>query len=227
MSEGFVTLTALDGKRLGDGEVSQVTTGADRVISRLSLHLQDGSLHDETVVFSQKRVFKLVSYQLVQRGASFPEAVDVSLDMETGTYTLRKHNLNDDSSVATGHVDLPSDTYNGMTVTLLKNLDPNATVRVHMLDFLPKPKLYGVEVTPIEKETAHAGKLSRDAIHYALKPELGWFMKTLASLLGKLPPEYHFWLVKGKVPAFGRFEGPLYPNGPIWRIEQANLKLRK
>ena len=27
------------------------------------------------------------------------------------------------------------------------------------------------------------------------------------------------WIVTGDVPAFVGFEGPLYPTGPVWRIE--------
>ncbi len=227
ISEGFVTLTSLDGKKLGDGEVSQIAAGADRIVSRLSIKLKDGSLHDETVVFSQKRRFKLLSYKLLQRGASFPEALDVSLDTGTGAYTLRRTPPDGAQTTDTGRLDLPPDTYNGMTVTLLKNLDPNASVTVHMVNFLPKPKVYAVELKPVEKESLRAGGVSRDAIHYTLSPQLGWFLQTLGSFLGKLPPDYHFWLVKGKVPAFVRFEGPLYTNGPLWRIEQANPTLKK
>lgn len=226
VAEGFVTVSSLDGKKLGEGEVTQLAADIDRWASRLSLRFKDGSLHDERVVFSQKGQFKLVRYTLVQHGPSFAEPVDVSLDMETNTYTLRRDGPGDEKTVLNGHLDLPSDTYNGMTVTLLKNLEQNASVTVHMLDFLPEPKLYAVDLIPMEKDSVRVGGLSRDAVHYILKPKLGWFMQNLASLLGKLPPPYHFWLLKGKVPAFVRFEGPLYTNGPTWRIEQASPKLR-
>ncbi len=64
VAEGFVTVSSLDGKKLGEGEVTQVAAGIDRVASRLSLRFKDGSMHDERVVFSQKGQFKLVSYKL-------------------------------------------------------------------------------------------------------------------------------------------------------------------
>ena len=227
VSQGFVTLSSLDGKKLGEGELSQVATGVNRIVSHLSIRLKDGSLHDENVVFSQNRQFKLVSYKLVQYGPAFPEPVEVSLDMETGMYTLRRNPPGKDRTVLTGHLDLPSDTYNGMTVMLLKNLDQNASVTIHMLEFLPEPKLYAVDLIPIEKDSLRAGGLSRDAVHYILKPKLGWFVQNLASLLGKLPPDYDFWLLKGKAPAFVRFEGPLYKDGPPWRIEPASPTLNK
>jgi hypothetical protein len=73
VAEGFVTVSSLDGKKLGEGEVTQLAAGLDRVAGRLSLRFIDGSLHDERVVFSQKGQFKLVNYTLVQQGPSFNE----------------------------------------------------------------------------------------------------------------------------------------------------------
>ncbi len=72
VSEGFVTLKTLDGKKLADGELSQVTTGADRLASRLTFRFSDGSLYDETVTYSQKKHLTMLSYQLTQRGPASP-----------------------------------------------------------------------------------------------------------------------------------------------------------
>ena len=83
VSEGFVTLKTLDGKKLADGELSQATTGADRLASRLTFRFADGSLYDEIVTFSQKKHFTLLSYQLTQRGPAFPESLTISLNGET------------------------------------------------------------------------------------------------------------------------------------------------
>ncbi len=41
---------------------------------------KDGSLHDETVVFTQDRVFTLQSYHLIQRGPAFTEDTEISLE---------------------------------------------------------------------------------------------------------------------------------------------------
>jgi hypothetical protein len=38
-----------------------------------------------------------------------------------------------------------------------------------------------------------------------------------AQLKGQTPPDSHLWIVTDEVPAFVRFEGPLY-SGPVWRI---------
>jgi hypothetical protein len=43
----------------------------------------------------------------------------------------------------------------------------------------------------------------------------------LASVIGKEPPDLHYWLVGGEIPAFVGFEGAMYLNGPIWRLELA------
>jgi len=48
---------------------------------------------------------------------------------------------------------------------------------------------------------------------------LGIWLKFFASLLGRMPPDNHVWIVTTDVPAFVKFEGQLYMNGPVWRIE--------
>jgi len=37
-----------------------------------------------------------------------------------------------------------------------------------------------------------------------------------------MPPDYRAWIITDEVPAFARFEGPLYTTGPVWRIELAS-----
>jgi len=51
------------------------------------------------------------------------------------------------------------------------------------------------------------------------EPRLGSWLKLFATLLGHVPPDFHAWIVTDEVPAFVRFEGPLYATGPVWRIE--------
>lgn len=38
----------------------------------------------------------------------------------------------------------------------------------------------------------------------------------------RMPPDSHAWIVTDELPAFVRFEGPLHPAGPAWRIELAS-----
>src|SRR5689334_22312121 len=54
---GFLALRNLDGELLADGDLLQRASGM-RVTSRLVFRFKDGSLHDETAVFSQRREFR-------------------------------------------------------------------------------------------------------------------------------------------------------------------------
>ena len=51
---GFLSLRTTDGELVANGDLIQVARG-DRVTSRLVFRFKDGSLHDETSVFSQRR----------------------------------------------------------------------------------------------------------------------------------------------------------------------------
>ena len=53
--------------------------------------------------------------------------------------------------------------------------------------------------------------------HFVVRPRLGVVTAIFARLLGKLPPNSHIWVAADRVPAFVRFEGPLYA-GPIWHL---------
>jgi len=76
---GFPVLRSQSGEKLAQGELVQVPRG-DVVESRLIFRFKDGSIYDERVVFSQRDVFTLLSYRIVQRGPSFPESLEGSVD---------------------------------------------------------------------------------------------------------------------------------------------------
>lgn len=65
----------------------------------------------------------------------------------------------------------------------------------------------------------HGGR-TEPVAHFVLAPRLGAFTAFFARLLGKLPPDSHLWIVTDQVPAFVRFEGPMY-TGPVWRLSLA------
>jgi len=229
VSEGFVTLKSMDGKKLADGELSQLTTGADRLASRLTFRFTDGSLYDETVTFSQKKHLAMLSYQLNQRGPAFPEPLTISLNGETGQYQVRRHEQAKTEQTISGRIDLPADIYNGMTITALKNLRGRSGASIHMVVFNPEPKIYELDLKLVEHEetrNTNRKEVKATAAHYLLTPKLGWFMSALASLVRRTLPEYHFWLIKKDAPAFVRFEGSLYPDGPTWIIEQISPRVK-
>ena len=55
-------------------------------------------------------------------------------------------------------------------------------------------------------------------VAFTFAPKLGAIVGTLVRLTWKMPPNSHAWFITQDVPAFVRFEGPLY-SGPAWRLD--------
>lgn len=220
VTHGFLALRSTTGDLLAEGDLLQVVR-AEGVDSRLVFRFRDGSLYDETVVFSQSRVFTLLSYRLQQRGPSFPEEMEISVERERdhGRYKVTSRRAGREAETATGEIELPPDVYNGMFIMILRNLAKGATETVHVLAFTPKPTLVQVELTPQAVETVLAGERRVPATHYVLKPKLGLLRGVAAALFGKTPADYHCWIATADLPAFVAIDGPLYAGGPIWRFE--------
>jgi hypothetical protein len=215
---GFLALRTLDGKTIADGDLIQGARG-NRVTTRLVFHFKDGSLHDETAVYSQRREFRLLSDHLVQKGPTFPQPLDMTVD-ERGDVTVRYTNDHGEQKVETEHLDLPPDVANGLILTLLKNVRPDAPPKT--LSFVattPKPRLVKLAVTAVGQEHFSTGGTGRAATHYVLKVEIGGVSGLLAPLVGKQPPDSHVWILGGEAPAFVKSEQSLYFGGPVWRIE--------
>lgn len=215
VTRGFPVLRSVTGDKLAQGELVQVARGS-RVESRMTFRFKDGSLYDERVVFSQNGVFTLLSYRLIQRGPSFPETLDASFDRETERYEVR-YKADDESplEVLKGRLQLPPDVYNGLLLTLIKNLPPGVTETVRIVAFTPKPRLVTMQLAPATEEPVLVADAPMTATRYHIRPQLG----LLASLLVTDLPDVKCWILGGEAPAFLRFEGPLYFLGPIWRIE--------
>jgi hypothetical protein len=77
--QGFLALRTLEGKVLAAGDLTQVIHG-DRVVSHLVFRFKDGSVDDETAVFSQRENFRLISDHHIQKGPIFPQSTDVSMN---------------------------------------------------------------------------------------------------------------------------------------------------
>ena len=215
VTRGFPVLRDTTGEILAHGDLAQVTSG-DRVHSRLVFRFRDGSLYDEAVTFSQRDVFTLLTYRILQRGPSFPESLEASVDRVTGRYHVR-YRADDDSpeEVLTGITELPADVSNGLLGTLLKNLEPGKSQLVTIVAFTPRPRTVKMLLHPMAAEPVTMAGMPVAATRYHIKPQLG----LLASLLVTDLPDVKTWIAQGEVPAFLRFEGPLYMQGPVWRID--------
>lgn len=218
VTHGFLVLRSPSGELLAEGDLLEVVR-PEGVDSRLVFRFRDGSLYDETVVFTQQKVFVLQSYHLIQRGPTFPEELEVSFDRKGRRYQVRSRRGGAEAETAAGEVELPPDLYNGMMITLLRNLGKGAAETVHVLAFTPKPTLVQLEMVPVGEETTLAGERRIQAVHYVMTPKLGLLRGAAAAVLGKTPAPYHCWVVTAGAPAFVAIDGPLYTGGPIWRIE--------
>jgi hypothetical protein len=215
---GFLALRTLEGDTLADGELIQVAHG-DSVTSRLVFHFKDGSLHDETAVYSQRRSFRLVSDHLVQKGPAFPHPLDVTIDTTSGQVKVL---YTDDGKqkVETQRLALPPNLANGITFTLMKNIARDATrTTLSMVAATPKPRLVKLAITSQGEDEFSIAGATLKATHYVVKIEIGGPAGMLAPLLGKQPADTHVWVLGGEAPAFVKSEGPLFLGGPIWRIE--------
>jgi hypothetical protein len=220
VSHGYLVLRTLDGKRIADGDSTQVARG-DRVTSRMRFRFRDGSLYEESTVFSQHGTFRLLRDHVLQKGPTFQKAMETVIDATSGQVTVR---YTDDGKekVATETLDLPPDVANGILFTLLKNLRGDTpTTTVSYVATTPKPRLIHIEITPQGQEPFSSGSYRHKAIHYMMKVKLGGMAGVVAPLVGKQPPDTHAWILSDDAPAFVKSEGPLYGDGPIWRMELA------
>jgi len=157
-----------------------------------------------------------MSYHIVQRGPSFPETLDATMDRSTGRYVVH-YRADDDSPEETvqGKIEIPEDAYNGMLCLIVKNLVPRTSDTVSIVAFTPKPRVVKLQLAPVAEDRVLVSDSPMQAMRWHVRPQLGLF----ASLLITDIPDVRLWILPGDAPAFLRAEGPLYFMGPIWRIE--------
>ena len=221
VTRGFLSLRSTAGKILADGELSQTAHGL-QVTTRLVFHFRDGSIQDETVVFSQDGHFRLLSDHLVQKGPTFPMPMEVRIDGESGQVDVR-YTEKGEEKVASEHLDLPADVANGLLFTLLKNV-PEGTggLTLSMVATAPKPRLVKLEVSRTAEDGFTVGAAKRKATRYLLKVDIGGVAGAVAPLVGKQPPDSHIWIEEGTAPGFLRAVAPLFPGGPLWDVRLAS-----
>jgi hypothetical protein len=215
-AHGFIEVTTLDGQRIAVGDLTRQLHG-DVATSRLTMRFLDGSLDDEITEFTQHRVFRLLSDHHVQRGPSFPNPIDVTIDTINGQVT----SIDEHGKVTHAKIDMPADVYNGLTSTVVMNLSPAAPeTRIAYIAGSTKPRLVHLSIKAAGEVPFTLGGTPRTADKYLIHVEIGGVAGIVAPLIGRQPPDYQIMITTGKDPAFIREEGPFFDGGPIWRIQQ-------
>lgn len=216
---GFLTLRTLDGALIAGGDLIQANHGG-RVTSELAFHFKDGSLQDETTVFSQAGRLQLLSDHLVQKGPTFKHPVDVAINATTGLVTVHSQDDNGKEKVETETLKVPPDLVNGMVPILLKNIAPGTqSTSASMIVATPKPLLVTLAIRAEGEDSFSTGGISHKATRYDVKVDIHGVRGVLAPLVGKQPPDTHIWVLGGSSPAFVKSEGPACEGCPIWRTE--------
>src|SRR5436305_3936840 len=83
----------------------------------------------------------------------------------------------------------------------------------------PKPRLVKLAIRNASKDPFSLAGAGREALHYAIKVEIGGIAGLIAPWLGKQPADSHVWILGGESPTFVKSETLSYMGGPMWRTE--------
>ena len=217
-THGFLALRTSAGKLLATGDLTEVIHG-NHVVARLVFRFRDGSVDDDTTIFSQHGTFRLISDHHIQKGPIFPHPEDVFIHATTGEVTVRYQDKGHEK-VETDHLDLPPDVANGIILLLLKNISPDTKeTKVSYVGAAPKPRLVHLSISPNGEETFSVAGARHRATLFRVKVDIGGIAGMIAPLIGKQPADTTIWVVGEGAPAFVRADEALYVGGPIWSIQ--------
>ena len=74
------------------------------------------------------------------------------------------------------------------------------------------------------EDRVRVGPEAKPVARYLVKFDIPGVKGAIATLIGKDPPEIRYWVVTGSIPAFARFEGAMFMQGPVWRLEQMPIE---
>ena len=216
---GYLAVRDPEGKRIGHGELIQSPEGG-HVKSRLVFYFADGSVQEQTTVFSQDDRFRLLSHRSVQKGPSFPDAIDMSIDVSSGLVRVSHTDEDGEAEVEEEQMEMPANLANGLIPIVLKNVRPGELpLTLSLIAATPAPRLVELVVTSAGEVPYHVAGSPREAIHYLIETEIGGLPGLIAPLIGKQPPDSHVWVAKSEAPAFLKSQSPFYAGGPLWQIE--------
>jgi len=215
---GYLALRSLDGKLLAAGDLTQ-TVQHGRLTSRLIYRFEDGSIDEDTAVFTQNGTFRLISDHRIQKGPMFPKPTELTIKAQTGEVTVR-YTENGEDKVETTHMDLPDDLSNGILLDVVKNIPAEAEeTKISYVAATPKPRLIKLSLKSDGTESFRSAGRVNHAHRFVIHADLGGIMGVIAPMLGKAPADSYAWVSGDEVPAFLRSESPVYLGGPVLRTE--------
>jgi hypothetical protein len=215
---GFLVLRNAAGAVLASGELTQEPYG-DNIKLRVVFHFFDGSVDDETTIYSQGPTFRLVSDRHIQRGRSFPHPIDMTVDVPGQQVRFRDLSPGKEKDPPkTEHMELPPDVADGVLFLLLQNLQPNSSIEVPYVASAPNPRMVKLAIAQEGEEPYKVAGRPYKAIKYDIKVKLGGVAGVVAPMIGEQPADYHVWVSESSVPVVLRIEGQFYADGPIWTV---------
>jgi hypothetical protein len=218
---GLLVLKDTNDKVLASGDLIQLPSGT-RVTVILSLQFADGSHYEETSVFSQNRTYRLLSYKQVMKGPAFKIPETLSLDASSGAVNIQFTGKDGNEKTVNDKLSLPADLANGILPMLVTDAAPKAEMTLSMSVSTPKPRVVKLKISPSGQDSFSIGGTGAKATRYIMKIDIGVVTGVAAKVAGKQPPPLNMWIAAGNAPVFLKSEGPLYDDGPTWRIELAS-----
>jgi hypothetical protein len=222
---GFLVVRSEAGKAIGSGELIQFLRG-DTVHFRLTFRFRDGSIDDESALFSQHQHYRLLSDHHIQRGASFPKPLDLTIAAD-GQVTSRIAVPNGPPKVEVLRVAEPATLINGMLCSILANLDPaqGDGLKLAMIAPAQKPRLIHLAVSHEPDQHFQIAGLHKTATVFRLKTQLGGMDGVIAPIIGKQPPDLMVWVLEGPAPTLIRATGQLAEDGPTVSFTVAGVSV--
>lgn len=216
---GYLVLRNESGQTLAAGDLIQAVSGS-RVTAHVIFHFKDGSLDDETTVFTQRGTFRLISDHHIQKGPFFAHPMDLWLDAHKGEVTVRSPGKDSKDDVLSKHMNLPPDVCSPpMLIGMAENLT-GAGGQVSLVVATPKPRLVKLVFSALGDDKFSVAGFERQAVHYQAKFDLQGIAGVVAPLVGKQPPDIEIWIEPGGVPAFVKEESQLSEGGPVVSIQE-------
>ena len=217
VTHGFLVLHNTAGEAIAYGDMVQDTKHG-LVTSRLTFHFKDGSLYDDTTIYSEHGVFRVLKDHLLEKGPSFKQPMETWVNAETGEFKARTLGKGKDTFVSK-KIKIPDDLANGIIYVVAKNIDPKSpSTTVSMVVGTPKPRIVKLVIKRQGEQRFKIGNLYKAAFHYVIKFDLGGVTGVIAPVIGKQPANMDIWIASAGMPTFLMSRGEFFEGGPIWTL---------